>query len=97
MNRNYVYAFPSAHGTCNVVNYSGSSYINLFLSSFDLFGSGGEMKYHNGNPLAGEDFWFECGIEFLDMLHTDSMRRAFKCMGVELVFEYPFKDIEYGT
>lgn len=26
------------------------------------------------------------------MLHTDTMKRAFKRMGVELVFEYPFME-----
>ena len=51
MNRNYVYAFPSVHGTCNVVNYSGDSTVNSFL-----------------------------------------MKRAFKHMGIELVFEYPFME-----
>lgn len=35
MNRNYVYAFPSVHGTCNVVNYSGSCHVNDFLRCFD--------------------------------------------------------------
>lgn len=44
MNRNYVYAFPSVHGTCH------------------------------------------------EMLHTDTMKRAFKRMGVELVFGYPFME-----
>lgn len=26
------------------------------------------------------------------MLHADTMKRAFKRMGVDLVFEYPFMD-----
>lgn len=92
MNRNYVYAFPSVHGTCNVVNYSGDCTVNTFLWQFDVWGSKGRMRFHNDDPHTWGDFWFECSKEFFEMLHTDTMKRAFKRMGVELVFEYPFME-----
>ena len=80
MNRNYVYAFPSVHGTCSVVNYSGNSTVNTFLWQFDVW----------GDPHIWGEYWFECSKEFFEMLHTETMKRVFKHMGVELVFEYPF-------
>lgn len=94
MNRNYVYASPSAYGTCNVVNYSAESNdVNSFLSVFDVWGSHGNFKISiDGNH---QEVWFECGMDFYDMLHTETMKRAFKRMGVELVFEYPFKEEFY--
>lgn len=93
MNRNYVYASPSAYGTCNVVNYSGDSTVNSFLTPFEVWGGHGIMKLHDEyseNPWP--EFWFECSKEFYEMLHTETMKRAFKHMGVELVFEYPFME-----
>lgn len=92
MKRNYVYASKSVHGTCNVINYSGDSTVNSFLSKFDVWGSNGSTKFHNGDPYSWVDFWFECSKEFFEMLHTETMKRAFKHMGVELVFEYPFME-----
>lgn len=92
INRNYVYAFLSVHGTCNVVNYSGDCTVNTFLWQFDIWGSNGRTKAHNNDPHKWLDFWFECSKEFYDMLHTETMKRAFKHMGVDLVFEYPFKE-----
>lgn len=97
MNRNYVYAFPSANGTCNVISYSGNRCVIDFLTCFDIWGSKGQMKVHKGyNPYPRGfdtyDFWFECSNEFFEMLHTDTMKRAFKHMGVELVFKYPFME-----
>lgn len=96
MNRNYVYVFPSAYGTCNVVNYSGNCHVNTFLSYFDIWGNNGQMKFHNGDPHTWGDFWFECGAEFYDLSKTDTMQRAFDRMGVKLVFEYPFVE-EFKT
>lgn len=93
MKRNYVYASRSAYGTCNVINYSGDSTVNSFLSKFDVWGCRGIMKTHDEyskNPWP--EFWFECSKEFFEMLHTETMKRAFKHMGVELVFEYPFME-----
>lgn len=91
MSRNYVYAFPSVHGTCHVVNYRADSIdLSTFISNFDVWGSYGQFKTSN-NPQYKE-VWFECSKEFLEMLHTDTMKRTFKRMGVELVFEYPFME-----
>ena len=92
MNRNYVYAFPSVHGTCNVVNYSGIGEVNDFLHCFDVWGSYGNPKSQRIKNRIVYDFWFECSKECFETLHTDMMKRAFKRMGVELVFEYPFKE-----
>lgn len=45
MNRNYVYAFPSVHGTCNVVNYRADLMdVNTFISNFDVWGSHGILR-----------------------------------------------------
>ena len=99
MNRNYVYAFPSVHGTYNVVLYykyrsrtdcSDIKIIN-FLGNFDIYKNvRGCYKYNKKYHCA--EFWFECSKEFFEMLHTETMNRAFKRMGVELVFEYPFME-----
>lgn len=94
MNRNYVYAFPSVHGTCNVVNYrADNNAVNEFLCHFDLWGSHGNFKISIDNNH--QEVWFECSKEFYEMLHTETMKMAFKRMGVELVFEYPFME-EFG-
>lgn len=93
MDRNYVYAFPSVHGTCNVVNYSGDSTVNSFLTTFEVWGGHGIMKLHDKyseNPWP--EFWFECSKEFFEILHTDTMKQAFNRMGVKLVFEYSFME-----
>lgn len=90
MNRNYVYAFPSVRETCNVVNYSGDSTVNTFLWQFDVWRSHVLFKLCEDHNQ--QEVWFECSKEFFEMLHTDTMKRAFKSMGVELVFEYPFMD-----
>lgn len=92
MDRNYVYAFKSPYRSCNVVNYSGNCHVNDFLRCFNVWGSNYQMKYHNDDPHTYGEFWFECSIEFFDMLHTETMRRAFERMGVKLVFEYPFME-----
>lgn len=45
MNRNYVYASPSVHGTCHVVNYRADLMdVNTFISNFDVWGSHGHFK-----------------------------------------------------
>lgn len=91
MNRNYVYASPSVHGTCNVVNYRADFMdVNTFISNFDIWESYGRFKPSNDNNH--REVWFECSNEFFEMLHTDTMKRAFNHMGVELVFEYPFME-----
>ena len=37
--------------------------------------------------------WFECAKEFLELCKAEPMKQAFRHMGVEVVFEYPFKDV----
>lgn len=89
MNRNYVYAFLSCNGTCFVVNYRADFLdVNTFLSCFDVWHSRGHFKMSEDNNH--QEVWFECSKEFFEMLHTETMQRAFKRMGVDLVFEYPF-------
>ena len=89
INRNYVYASPSVHGTCNIVNYKAEANdINSFLSIFDVWRSHGHFKMSEDNNH--QEVWFECSKEFFEMLHTNTMQQAFKRMGVELVFDYPF-------
>lgn len=92
MKHNYVYAYPSVHGTCNIVNYFSSDRTNEFLHLFDVWGSYGKRIFHNHDKNTFIETWFECSKEFYDMLHTETMKRAFKHMGVELVFEYPFME-----
>lgn len=92
MNRNYVYAFKSVNNTCFVINYSGDSHVNTFLWRFDVWNSGGQAKLHNDDPHSFIERWYECNLEFFDMLHTETMKRAFERMGVKLVFDYPFME-----
>lgn len=64
--------------------------VNTFISYFDVWGSYGRFKMCEDRNH--QEVWFECSKEFFEMLHTDTMKWAFKRMGVELVFEYPFKE-----
>lgn len=89
MDRSYVYAFPSVHGTTCVVNYNATnSMVNSFLELFDVWGSRGNFKYQSDNQAA--EAWFECSKDFLEMLKTPEMEKAFKRMGATVTFEYPF-------
>ena len=97
-NLNYVYVFPSVHNTTNVVNYAaGNNAVNTFLWHFDVWGGNGKFKLneksHSDPYKQKPEVWFECSKEFLELCKTKDMQRAFKHMGVEVVFEYPFKDI----
>ena len=98
INLNYVYVFPSAHNTTNVVNYAAdNSAVNTFLSYFDVWGTNGHFKInensHSDPYKKKPEVWFECSKEFLELCKTEIMQRAFKKMGVEVVFEYPFATI----
>lgn len=92
MNRKYVYAFNVWGGNCCVVNYFDKDRINEFFQCFDVYGSFGKHVFHNNDRNTFMETWFECSKEFFEMLHTETMKQAFKRMGVDLVFEYPFKE-----
>lgn len=85
MDRNYVYAFHTAHNTTAVVNYSGKSEVNSFLHHFDIWGNYGHQTICSDNNHSA--FWFECSKNFYEMLHTEEFTRAFKSMGVVLTFD----------
>lgn len=91
-NRNFVFVTPNAHGTTTVVNYSGDDNVNTFLHCFDIWGSWGDWitcsdKHHS-------KFVFECGKEFYAFCMTCDFKRAFRSMGVEVVFEYDYDRIK---
>ena len=97
-NLNYVYVFPSVHGTTNAVNYAaGNCEVNSFLSHFDVWGKNGQFKWneksHSDPNKQKPEVWFECAKEFLELCKAEPMKRAFRHMGVEVVFEYPFETI----
>ena len=97
-NLNYVYLFPSVHGTTNAVNYAaGNCEVNSFLSHFDVWGGNGHTKLneasHSDPYKQKPEMWFECSKEFLELCKAEPMKQAFRHMGVEVVFEYPFKDV----
>ena len=99
MNRNYVYAFQFAHVTKVVsiferpLNWEKVKQINDLIHLFSIGNSYGEMR--KGRNKNYSEFWFDCYKDVFSTLHTDTMKRAFKRMGVELVFEYPFME-EFG-
>lgn len=85
MERNYVFIFSSVNNTTWAINYDPSNLqVNKFLSLFDVWGSSGEFKKESS------EVWFECSKEFLELSKTPDMDRAFKRMGVKLVYTYPF-------
>lgn len=94
--KNYVYAFQFARVTKVVsivkrpIDWYKVKEINDFLHLFAIGDSYG--SYHLGKNDDYGEFWFDCYGEFFEILHTESMERAFKRMGVELVFEYPFME-----
>ena len=88
-NRKYVYAYMNVHGMVTVINFDATNNeVNSFLSKFDGWGSKGSFKI--ATDRNHQEVWFECFKEFWDMLHTEMFKFAFKRMGVELVFEYPY-------
>ena len=97
-NLNYVYLFPSVHGTTNAVNYAaGNNTVNTFLWHFDVWGGNGRTRLneasHSDPYKQKPEVWFECAKEFLELCKAEPMKQAFRHMGVEVVFEYPFKDV----
>ena len=94
--RNYIYAFPTPYGTCNVINYSGKSDVNSFLYLFDVWGSRGhQMLCKDENH---SKFLFECSEGFYNLLKTDMFQQVFKRMGVKIAFDEDYetciKDID---
>lgn len=88
-NRKYVYAFINVHGMVSVVNYDATNNeVNSFVSKFDGWGGNGVFKVSTDRN--NQEVWFECFNELWEMLHTEVFKMAFKRMGVELVFEYPY-------
>lgn len=88
-NRKYVYAFINVHGMVSIVNYdAANNEVNSFISKFDGWGSNG--KFNVSTDINNQEVWFECFKELWDMLHTEVFVTAFKRMGVELVFKYPY-------
>ncbi len=95
-NLKYVYVFPSVHNTVNAVNYdAGNCAVNTFLSHFDVWGGNGQTKFnaasHSDPYKQKPEMWFECSKEFFELCKMETMQKAFKHMGVEIVFEYPYK------
>lgn len=89
MNRKFVYVFTSVNGTTNVINYEATnSAVNDFLALFDIWGSHGQFKLSNDRNH--QEVWFECSKEFYSLLKRKDVIKAFKRMGVVVVFEYPF-------
>ena len=63
-NLNYVYVFPSVHGTTNAVNYAaGNCEVNSFLTHFDVWGKNGQFKWneksHSDPYKQKPEVWFE--------------------------------------
>lgn len=89
-NRNFVYAFKNITGSGYVVNYDATNTeVNDFLHKFDIYGKRGEYKISvDGNH---QEVWFEVSNSVWHMLHSHVFRTAFKRMGTELVFDYPFE------
>ena len=92
LNRNFVYVSSSANNnSCWVVNYSGKSEVNTFLSYFDIWkGNGHQVLCKDGNH---SKFQFECSKKFAEFLKTDEFIRAFQRMGVTVTNNY-YKDIQ---
>lgn len=85
--RRYILILKSAHGTTDVVNYmADNNYLNTFLSTFDVWGSGGHHKSSDDKNYC--EVWFEMSKEFYDMVKTETMQQAFKRFGVRVETEY---------
>lgn len=88
--RKYVYAFKNCHGATSIINYDAKNgALNSFLAMFDVWGSRGEFKLSADKN--NQEVWFEALPEMFNMLNTLPFKAAFERMGVQLVFEYPYK------
>ena len=90
--RNYLYLFPSAHGTYFAVNYHAiNAELNSFLSLFNTCGVlGGEHKLSEDDNHF--EVWFEVEEEFYALAMESSVfRKAIEKMGVLITIEYPFE------
>lgn len=88
-NRKFVYAFLGPHSSINVVNYDATNnHVNTFLSLFDIWGCGGVHKMSIDDNH--QEVWFELNKSFLPILKRKDFKEAFRRMGVELVFDYPY-------
>lgn len=89
LHRDFVYAFKSAHGTAYAINYAAKRCdINNFLKNFLIIDNAEQLKPSN-NGIHSE-VWFEIELEVFEMFKSEAFKTAFKRMGVELVFEYPY-------
>lgn len=95
MKHKYVYAFRFARVTKVVsiferpLDWDEIKRINEFIHLFSMQNSYGDMQ-KGSNDKYGE-FWFDCPEGVFGVFNTITMKRVFERMGVELVFEYPFK------
>lgn len=96
MNGNYVYAFRFASVTKLVLIFKHPLdcdkilRVNNFVQNFSINFQYPEVK--KGKSKEHCEFWVDCSKDFFDVLHTETMRRAFDHMGMKLVFEYPFME-----
>lgn len=95
MKRKYVYAFRFARVTKVVsifersLDWNEIKKTNDFIHLFSMQNSYGDMR--KGSNENYREFWFDCPGGVFDVFNTITMKRVFERMGVELVFEYPFK------
>lgn len=103
MNRNYVYAFPSVHGTCHIVIIYNDDLIKSkqafqrtvdFFQMYDVFGGIG--NHVDSKIDSYKEIWFECDMDIYNSMISSANSETTKKMlgrnGFELVFEYPFKE-----
>lgn len=72
-----------------VYNYSASSIVNMILSLFDIWGNKASCYFLYKEKFGVEGY--ELDNEMYDFLHSFSARKAFRRLGVEIIFE---EDIE---
>lgn len=91
--RRFLYIFPRPNGsTYNAVNYHAiNSGLNSFLTLFDVWNCGGGL-HKSSEDDNHQEVWFEVDEEFYQLTkNSETFRRAIEKLGVEIVFEYPFR------
>lgn len=90
--RKFLYIFPNVNGNYFAVNYDACNCeLNSFLALFDVWGnkSAQHKVSEDGNH---QEVWFEVDEEFhLLVANTFNFNTVFKRLGVEVVYQYPFK------
>ena len=89
--REYLYLFPTHHGTYNAVNYNAmNAELNSFLKLFVVNAAGGYHRLSKDN-MNLQEVWFEVSTEFFEQAVSNGpINTALKRLKTRVVTEDPF-------